>query len=96
MGSEQKYITENKKEEIDNNIEYFNSYKKNLIQFLIHSMAYPGNKKVWGRVRLNPNEILGIQKEISRVDLFIYDLKLIKNPNISVLNYLNNKHLNKI
>ncbi len=47
-------------------------------------------------MRLNPNEILGIQKEISRVDLFIYDLKLIKNPNISVLNYLNNKHLNKI
>ena len=94
MGSEQKYIMANKKEEIDNDIEYFNSYKKSLIQFLIHSVAYPGNKKVWGRVRLNPNEILGIQKEISRLEILIYDLKLLKNPSNSILNYLNNKHLN--
>lgn len=95
MGLGQKYIMENKKQELEEAIEYFNDYKKNLIQFLIHSTAYPGNKKTWGRVRLNPAEILNIQKEISRMDLFIYDLKLIKNPNISVLNYLNNKHLNK-
>jgi len=96
MGLKQKYIMENKKQELEETVEYFNNYKKNLVQFLIHSCAYGTTKKTWGRVRLNANEILDIQKEISRIDLFIYDLKLIKNPDISVFNYLNNKHLNKI
>ena len=49
-------------------------------------------KKTTGRVRLTANEILNIIKEISSLEIFIYDLKLLKNPNNSILNYLNNKH----
>ena len=77
MGSEQKYIMENKKQELEEAIEYFNNYKKNLIQFLIHSTAYPGNKKTWGRVRLNPNEILGIQKAVSYTHLTLPTILLV-------------------
>jgi hypothetical protein len=94
MGSEQKYIMESEKEEVEETIEYYNTYKKNLVQFIIHSCSYSETKKTWGRVRLNANEILEIQKEISRIEILIYDLKLLKNPSNSILNYLNNKHLN--
>lgn len=79
---------------LEEEIKYYNSYKKNLIQFIIHSCSYAKQTKTVGRIRLTSNQILGLQKEICRVELFIYDLKLIKNPDDSILNYLNNKHLN--
>lgn len=78
--------------ELDENIEYYNNYKKNLIQFVIHSCSYASQNKTVGRARLTANEILDIIKEISSLEIFIYDLKLLKNPNNSILNYLNNKH----
>ena len=31
--------------ELDENIEYYNNYKKNLIQFVIHSCSYASQKK---------------------------------------------------
>ena len=79
---------------LEEEIEYYTSYKKNLIQFIIHSCSYAKQTKTVKRIRLTANEILGLQKEICRVELFIYDLKLIKNQDDSILNYLNNKHLN--
>jgi len=77
---------------LEEEIEYYNSYKKNLIQFIIHSCSYAKQAKTVGRIRLTANEILGLQKEISSLEIFIYDLKLLKNPNNSILNYVNNKH----
>ena len=79
---------------LEEEIEYYNSYKKNLIQFIIHSCSYAKETKTVGRVRLTANEVLGLQKEICRLELLVYDLKLIKNQDDSILNYLNNKHLN--
>ena len=76
MGLEQKYITESEKEEVEETIEYYNTYKKNLVQFIIHSCSYSETKKTWGRVRLNPHEILEIQKEISRIEILDSDYDL--------------------
>ena len=89
-----KRMTRVMRRQLEEEIEYYNSYKKNLIQFIIHSCSYAKQTKTVKRIRLTANEILGLQKEICRVELFIYDLKLIKNPDDSILNYLNNKHLN--
>jgi len=80
--------------ELEEEIEYYNSYKKRLIQFIIHSCSYAKEFNTMGRVRLTANEVLDIIKEISVVEILIYDLELLKNPEQSVLNYLNNKHLN--
>ena len=79
---------------IDEQIEYYDSYKKNLVQLIMHSCAYHTSTKLHGRVRLNTHEILGLQKEISRMEIFIYDLKLMKNQDSSVFNYIYNKHFN--
>ena len=79
---------------IDEQIEYYDLYKKNLVQFIMHSCAYHTNSNPHGRVRLNTHEILGLQKEISRMEIFIYDLKLMKNQDSSVFNYIYNKHFN--
>ena len=84
--------------DIEDNIEYFENYKLQLCQFIIHSCSYSETKKTWGKIpistkfhKLNPNEILEILNEISRLENFIYELKLIKTPNVSVFNYIYNK-----
>ena len=79
---------------LEEEIEYYNSYKKKLVQFIIHSCSYAKQTNTMRRVRLTANEILDIIKEISAIEILIYDLELLKNPEQSVLNYLNNKHLN--
>ena len=47
---------------LEEEIEYYNSYKKNLIQFIIHSCSYAKLTKTVKRIRLTANEILGLQK----------------------------------
>ncbi len=77
--------------DIEDNIEYYENYKLQLCQFIIWNCSYNGSGKLHNRVRLNAHDILGILKEISRLENFIYELKLIKTPDVSVFNYIYNK-----
>jgi hypothetical protein len=89
-----KNLTPELKKIINDEIEYYNDYKKNLIQFVIHCSSYGKNTKLHKRIRLDSHEMLSIQKEISRMEIFIYDLKLMINGDNSVFNYVFNKHFN--
>jgi hypothetical protein len=50
---------------------YFISYRNNLTQFIIHNCTYSKNKKRLNRVNLNERELLGLLKELNRVNLYI-------------------------
>jgi len=78
--------------DLRNNIKYYENYKTQLNQFLIRNCSHETNSKLFDRTRLNKHELLGILKEISRLEKFIYDLKLIKNPSVSVFKQAFYKH----
>lgn len=63
---------------VDKEINYYNNYKTQLNQFVIYNCAYNGTSKLLDRIRLDTHELLGILKEISRIEKIIYDLNLKK------------------
>lgn len=63
---------------LNKEINYYNNYKTQLNQFVIYNCAYHGTNKLLDRIRLDTNELLGILKEISRIEKIIYDLNLKK------------------
>ncbi len=85
---------EDNRSPIDKEIDYFSDYKKRLIQFIISSCAYKSGYYKRAKHNLNANEILAICKEISRIEIFIYDLELLKKEDISVSSHIYNKHIN--
>lgn len=85
---------EDKRSPIDKEIDYFSDYKKRLIQFIISSCAYKSGYYKKAKHNLKANEILAICKEISRIEIFIYDLELFKKEDISVSLHIYNKHIN--
>ncbi len=46
-------------------------YKNNLTQFIIHNCTYSKNKKRHNRVNFNERELLGLLKELNRINLYI-------------------------
>ena len=50
---------------------YFVSYRNNLTQFIIHNCTYEKNKKRHGRINFNERQLLGLLKELNRVNLYI-------------------------
>ncbi len=50
---------------------YFISYRNNLTQFIIHNCTYEKNKKRHGRINFNERQLLGLLKELNRVNLYI-------------------------
>jgi|TARA_R110001606_G_scaffold364692_1_gene519247 hypothetical protein len=50
-------------------LEYFKSYKRNLHQFIILNCCYPGTYNAkGGRIPISAHEMLGLLKEISRIE----------------------------
>ena len=87
------YGTEFQSNEIDNEIDYFSDYKKKLIQFLITSGAYKNGYSRNVRTDLNGGQMASIFKEISRIEIFIYDLELLKKDDSSTFYYLYHKYI---
>ena len=87
------YGTEFQSNEIDDEIDYFSDYKKKLIQFLIVNTAYKKGYSRNVRTVLNAGQMTSIYKEISRIEIFIYDLKLLKKDDSSIFYYLYNKYI---
>ena len=53
-------------------LEYFKSYKRNLYQFLIINCCYPGTYNPnGGRIPTSAHNMLGLLKEISRLEIHI-------------------------
>jgi len=50
---------------------YFRKYRNNLTQYIIYNCCITPDKKKRGRVNLTENEILGLLKELTRVELYL-------------------------
>jgi hypothetical protein len=50
---------------------YFINYRNNLTQFIIHNCTYERNKKRHNRINFNERELLGLLKELNRINLYI-------------------------
>jgi hypothetical protein len=50
---------------------YFRKYRNNLTQYIIYNCCITPDKKKRGRVNLTENEILGLLKELARVELYL-------------------------
>jgi len=50
---------------------YFVKYKNNLTQFIIHNCTYERNKKRHNRINFNERELLGLLKELDRINTYI-------------------------
>mgnify|MGYP003644361925 FL=1 len=87
------YGTEFQSNEIDKEIDYFSDYKKKLIQFLIVNTAYKKGYSRNVRTVLNAGQMTSIFKEISRIEIFIYDLKLLKKDDSSIFYYIYDKYI---
>ena len=64
-------------------IKYFEDYKKRLCQFIINNccymVAYSSNKNIRkhdNRIHITHNEMTGLLKEIQNIEISIYNLKL--------------------
>ena len=67
-------------------IKYFEDYKKRLCQFIINNccymVAYSSNKNIRkhdNRIHITHNEMTGLLKEIQNIEISIYNLKLNRN-----------------
>tara|TARA_R110000751_G_scaffold30833_2_gene78571 strand:+ start:760 stop:1023 length:264 start_codon:yes stop_codon:yes gene_type:complete len=79
-------------QDLEDDIEYYENYKRQLCQFIIWNCSYNGSLIYHQRVRLNEDELLGMLKEINSMEKLIYELKLIQNPDVSLFNFIYNKH----
>ena len=79
---------------IDKEIKYYNNYKTQLNQFIIYNCSYNKPSKLQDRIRLDTRELLGVLKEISRIQKIIYDLNSFKKDNKSISYYIYNKSIN--
>lgn len=50
---------------------YFVKYKNNLTQFIIFNCTYERNKKRHNRINFNERELLGLLKELDRINTYI-------------------------
>ncbi len=67
----------------DNDIKYFEDYKKRLCQFIINNccymVAYSSNKNVRkhdNRIHITHYEMTGLLKEIQSIEISIHNLKI--------------------
>ncbi len=79
---------------IDKEIKYYNNYKTQLNQFIRYNCSYTKPSKLQDRIRLDTRELLGVLKEISRIQKIIYDLNSFKKDNKSISYYIYNKSIN--
>ena len=79
---------------LNKDIKYYNNYKIQLNQFLIYNCSYNGTSKLHDRIRLDAHELLGVLKEISRVEKIIHDLNSFKIDDKSMSYYIYNTHIN--
>jgi hypothetical protein len=61
---------------IEEEIEYFKDYKKRLYQFVICNACYTKGYRPYKRITIDAHEMLELLKEISRIELYIYKLKI--------------------
>ena len=79
---------------IDKEIKYYNNYKTQLNQFIIYNCSYNKPSKLQDRIRLDTRELLGVLKEISRIEKIIYTLNSFKLNDKSMAFYIYNVNIN--
>ena len=60
---------------LEQDIKYYDNYKKKLCQFIIINSCYVANGKYHGRIHITHPQMLNILKEIQRLEILIYELK---------------------
>ena len=78
---------------IDKEIKYYNNYKTQLNQFIIYNCSYNKPSKLQDRIRLDTRELLGVLKEISRIEKIIYTLNSFKLNDKSMAFYIYNVNI---
>ena len=78
---------------IDKEIKYYNNYKTQLNQFIIYNCSYNKPSKLQDRIRLDTRELLGVLKEISRIEKIIYTLNSFKLNDKSMAFYIYNMNI---
>ena len=78
---------------IDKEIKYYNNYKTQLNQFIIYNCSYNKPSKLQDRIRLDTRELLGVLKEISRIEKIIYTLNSFKLDDKSMAFYIYNVNI---
>ena len=78
---------------IDKEIKYYNNYKTQLNQFIIYNCSYTKPSKLQDRIRLDTRELLGVLKEISRIEKIIYTLNSFKLNDKSMAFYIYNVNI---
>ena len=71
-------VVEKSRRRLNKDIKYYNNYKTQLNQFIIYNCSYNKPSKLQDRIRLDTRELLGVLKEISRIEKIIYTLNSFK------------------
>ena len=87
-------VVNKSRKRLNKDIKYYNNYKTQLNQFIIYNCSYTKRSKLHDRIRLDTRELLGVLKEISRIQKVIYDLNSFKKDNKSISYYIYNKSIN--
>ena len=87
-------VVDKSRRRLNKDIKYYNNYKTQLNQFIIYNCSYTKPSKLQDRIRLDTRELLGVLKEISRIQKIIYDLNSFKKDNKSISYYIYNKSIN--
>ena len=87
-------VVNKSRKRLNKDIKYYNNYKTQLNQFIIYNCSYNKPSKLHDRIRLDTRELLGVLKEISRIQKIIYDLNSFKKDNKSISYYIYNKSIN--
>ena len=87
-------VVDKSRRRLNKDIKYYNNYKTQLNQFIIYNCSYNKPSKLQDRIRLDTRELLGVLKEISRIQKIIYDLNSFKKDNKSISYYIYNKSIN--
>ena len=86
-------VVEKSRRRLNKDIKYYNNYKTQLNQFIIYNCSYNKPSKLQDRIRLDTRELLGVLKEISRIEKIIYTLNSFKLTDKSMAFYIYNVNI---
>tara|TARA_R110002167_G_scaffold242466_1_gene448090 strand:+ start:52 stop:354 length:303 start_codon:yes stop_codon:yes gene_type:complete len=86
-------VVNKSRKRLNKDIKYYNNYKTQLNQFIIYNCSYNKTSKLHDRIRLDTRELLGVLKEISRIEKIIYALNSFKLNDKSMAFYIYNVNI---
>tara|TARA_R110002050_G_scaffold367_1_gene2475 strand:+ start:822 stop:1124 length:303 start_codon:yes stop_codon:yes gene_type:complete len=86
-------VVDKSRRRLNKDIKYYNNYKTQLNQFIIYNCSYNKPSKLQDRIRLDTRELLGVLKEISRIEKIIYALNSFKLNDKSMAFYIYNMNI---